>query len=186
MITPTCGYGHPRCPRPAGFQGLFRRIDVVKKNRRFEGVPLSQYLLQPYWHAIGWLSRDITVPMVRYRREYDDEPTQPQRHRGARPLPEATGNRRSHQRGEESRELGVLSNRRQAPRRHAAPPTPPSSRASHRPLSRGVPHCGARTTRPQASMASAQAISHPQWGTGRIASLGAGEKRCVRSGGMTA
>jgi hypothetical protein len=40
-----------------------------KKNRRFEGRALSQYLLQPYWHARGCLSGDITVCVVRYRRK---------------------------------------------------------------------------------------------------------------------
>ena len=41
-----------------------------KKNRRFEGVPLSQYLLQPYWPAMGWLPGDIKELVVRYRRKY--------------------------------------------------------------------------------------------------------------------
>ena len=43
----------------------------LKKNRRFEGAPLSRYRMQPYWHATGWLSGDIKVLVVRYRRKYD-------------------------------------------------------------------------------------------------------------------
>jgi putative transposase len=42
----------------------------LKKNRRFEGAPLAQYLQQPYWQATGWLSGDIKVLVVRYRRKY--------------------------------------------------------------------------------------------------------------------
>jgi hypothetical protein len=42
----------------------------LKKNRRFEGVPLSGYLWQPYWHATGRLSGELKVLVVRYRRKY--------------------------------------------------------------------------------------------------------------------
>jgi hypothetical protein len=42
----------------------------LKKNRRFEGRPLSRYLPQPYWQATGVLSGDIKVLVVRYRRKY--------------------------------------------------------------------------------------------------------------------
>jgi hypothetical protein len=39
------------------------------KNRRFEGEPLAHYLQQPSWQAMGWLSGDIQVLVVRYRRQ---------------------------------------------------------------------------------------------------------------------
>ena len=42
----------------------------LKQNRRFEGRPLVRYLQQPYWHAIGCLSGDLKVFVVRYRRKY--------------------------------------------------------------------------------------------------------------------
>jgi putative transposase len=42
----------------------------LKKNRRFEGMPLSRYLWQPYWHATGQLSGELKVLVVRYRRKY--------------------------------------------------------------------------------------------------------------------
>jgi putative transposase len=42
----------------------------LKKNRRFEGRALSQYLQQPYWQATGCVSGDIKVFVVRYRRKY--------------------------------------------------------------------------------------------------------------------
>jgi hypothetical protein len=42
----------------------------LKKNRRFERRPLLRYLHQPYWQAIGYLSGDIKVCVVRYRRKY--------------------------------------------------------------------------------------------------------------------
>jgi putative transposase len=42
----------------------------LKKNRRFEGRPLLRYLQQPYWQATGYLSGDIKVFVVRYRRKY--------------------------------------------------------------------------------------------------------------------
>ena len=42
----------------------------LKKNRRFEGRPLGRYLQQPYWQATGFLSGDIKVFVVRYRRKY--------------------------------------------------------------------------------------------------------------------
>src|SRR5215510_3991721 len=42
----------------------------LKKNRRFEGRPLVCYLQQPYWQATGYLSGDIKVFVVRYRRKY--------------------------------------------------------------------------------------------------------------------
>ena len=42
----------------------------LKKNRRFEGRPLVRYLQQPYWQATGYLSGDIKVFVVRYRRQY--------------------------------------------------------------------------------------------------------------------
>ena len=42
----------------------------LKKNRRFEGVPLARYLWQPYWHATGRLSGELKVLVVRYRRKY--------------------------------------------------------------------------------------------------------------------
>jgi hypothetical protein len=41
----------------------------LKKNRRFEGTPLSRYLWQPYWHATGQLSGELKVLVVRYRRK---------------------------------------------------------------------------------------------------------------------
>jgi putative transposase len=43
----------------------------LTKNRRFEGRPLVRYLQQPYWQATGFLSGDIKVFVVRYRRTYD-------------------------------------------------------------------------------------------------------------------
>jgi len=42
----------------------------LKKNRRFEGKPLALYLQQPYWQAVGYLSGEIKVLVVRYRRKY--------------------------------------------------------------------------------------------------------------------
>jgi putative transposase len=42
----------------------------LKKNRRFEGRPLVRYLQQPYWHAIGCVSGELKVFVVRYRRKY--------------------------------------------------------------------------------------------------------------------
>jgi hypothetical protein len=42
----------------------------LKKNRRFEGQPLCQYLPQPYWQATGALAGDMKVLVVRYRRKY--------------------------------------------------------------------------------------------------------------------
>jgi putative transposase len=42
----------------------------LKKNRRFEGRALAHYLHQPYWQATGWLSGDLKVLVVRYRRKY--------------------------------------------------------------------------------------------------------------------
>jgi hypothetical protein len=42
----------------------------LKKNRRFEGRPLVRYLQQPYWQATGYLSGEIKVLVVRYRRKY--------------------------------------------------------------------------------------------------------------------
>jgi putative transposase len=42
----------------------------LKKNRRFEGRPLVRYLQQPYWHAIGLVSGELKVFVVRYRRKY--------------------------------------------------------------------------------------------------------------------
>jgi hypothetical protein len=42
----------------------------LKKNRRFEGQPLSRYLQPPYWHATGSVSGDLKVLVVRYRRKY--------------------------------------------------------------------------------------------------------------------
>src|SRR5919201_1592297 len=42
----------------------------LKKNRRFEGVPLHKYLQQPYWQAPGALVGGIKVFVVRYRRKY--------------------------------------------------------------------------------------------------------------------
>jgi putative transposase len=42
----------------------------LKKNRRFEGRPLVRYLQQPYWQAMGLVSGDIKVFVVRYRRKY--------------------------------------------------------------------------------------------------------------------
>jgi putative transposase len=45
-------------------------ICQLKKNRRFEGHPLVRYRQQPYWHAIGLVSGDIKVFVVRYRRKY--------------------------------------------------------------------------------------------------------------------
>jgi putative transposase len=42
----------------------------LKKNRRFEGRPLVRYLQQPYWQATGFLSGDLKVFVVRYRRKY--------------------------------------------------------------------------------------------------------------------
>jgi len=42
----------------------------LKKHRRFEGRPLVRYLQQPYWQATGYVSGDIQVFVVRYRRKY--------------------------------------------------------------------------------------------------------------------
>ena len=42
----------------------------LKKHRRFEGRPLVRSLQQPYWHAIGCVSGDLKVFVVRYRRKY--------------------------------------------------------------------------------------------------------------------
>jgi hypothetical protein len=41
----------------------------LKKNRRFEGRPLVRYLPQPSWHAVGCLSGDLKVLVVRDRRQ---------------------------------------------------------------------------------------------------------------------
>jgi hypothetical protein len=43
----------------------------LKKNRRFEGKPLVQYLSQAYWQATGQLAGGLKVFVVRYRRKYD-------------------------------------------------------------------------------------------------------------------
>jgi hypothetical protein len=45
-------------------------ICQLKQNRRFEGRPLLRYLQQPYWQATGYVSGDIKVFVVRYRRTY--------------------------------------------------------------------------------------------------------------------
>jgi putative transposase len=45
-------------------------ICQLKKNRRFEGQPLVRYRQQPYWQATGYLSGDLKVFVVRYRRKY--------------------------------------------------------------------------------------------------------------------
>ena len=42
----------------------------LKKNRCFAGRPLVRYLQQPYWQATGYLSGDLKVFVVRYRRKY--------------------------------------------------------------------------------------------------------------------
>jgi Transposase DDE domain len=42
----------------------------LKKNRRFDGKPLHRYLPQPYWHAVGSLSGNMKVLVVKYRRKY--------------------------------------------------------------------------------------------------------------------
>jgi putative transposase len=42
----------------------------LKKNRRFEGLPLGKYLQQPYWQATGFLAGEMKVLVVRYRRKY--------------------------------------------------------------------------------------------------------------------
>jgi putative transposase len=42
----------------------------LKKNRGFEGVALHQYLHQPYWQAVGFLTGKIKVCVVKYRRKY--------------------------------------------------------------------------------------------------------------------
>ncbi|HEY7491310.1 MAG TPA: hypothetical protein VIH59_09415, partial [Candidatus Tectomicrobia bacterium] len=42
----------------------------LKKNRRCEGRPLVRYVQQPYWQATGYLSGDIKVFVLRYRRKY--------------------------------------------------------------------------------------------------------------------
>ena len=42
----------------------------LKKNRTFDGVALSAYRQQPYWHAVGELSGGLKVLVVRYRRKY--------------------------------------------------------------------------------------------------------------------
>jgi putative transposase len=41
----------------------------LKKNRRFEGQALARYRQQPYWHALGCVSGDLKVLVVRYRRK---------------------------------------------------------------------------------------------------------------------
>jgi hypothetical protein len=41
----------------------------LKKNRRFEGVPLYRYLQQLYWQATGALAGGVKVFVVRYRRK---------------------------------------------------------------------------------------------------------------------
>jgi hypothetical protein len=43
----------------------------LKKNRMFEGRPLKAYRRQPYWQAVGWLTGEIKVWVVRHRRQYD-------------------------------------------------------------------------------------------------------------------
>ena len=45
-------------------------ICQLKQNRRCEGRPLVRYLQQPYWQATGYVSGDIKVCVVRYRRKY--------------------------------------------------------------------------------------------------------------------
>ena len=42
----------------------------LKKNRRFDGKPLHRYLQQPYWQAVGFLTGDMKVLVVKYRRKY--------------------------------------------------------------------------------------------------------------------
>jgi energy-converting hydrogenase A subunit M len=42
----------------------------LKKHRRFAGQPFSRYLQQPYGHATGYVSGDLKVLVVRYRRKY--------------------------------------------------------------------------------------------------------------------
>jgi putative transposase len=42
----------------------------LKKNRTLDGVPLYAYRQHPYWHAVGSLSGDLKVLVVRHRRKY--------------------------------------------------------------------------------------------------------------------
>src|ERR671917_435718 len=42
----------------------------LKKNRGFEGVALHQYLHQPYWQAVGFLTGKIKGCVGKYRRKY--------------------------------------------------------------------------------------------------------------------
>jgi len=42
----------------------------LKKNRTFDGVALSAYRQQPYWHAVGELSGGLKVLVVKHRRKY--------------------------------------------------------------------------------------------------------------------
>ena len=42
----------------------------LKKNRTFDGVALSAYRQQPYWHAVGELSGRLKVLVVKHHRKY--------------------------------------------------------------------------------------------------------------------
>jgi Transposase DDE domain len=45
-------------------------MDLTSENICIEGRPLVRYLQQPYWQATGFLSGDLKVFVVRYRRKY--------------------------------------------------------------------------------------------------------------------
>jgi putative transposase len=57
LLKRLCGYG-------------WYCVCQLKKNRHFEGRHLVRYLHQPYWQATGYLSGNIKVFVVRYRRKY--------------------------------------------------------------------------------------------------------------------
>jgi putative transposase len=42
----------------------------LKKNRRFNGLPLRAYRRHPYWTEIGWLAGGLKVLVVRYGAKY--------------------------------------------------------------------------------------------------------------------
>jgi Transposase DDE domain len=154
----------------------------LKKNRRLEGIPLHLYLQQPYWQATGTLAGGMQVFVVRYRRQYYAT------NRLRLTAKEVRAHyRRRHEVEEVLRPLqkpaesGGLASRLQAPCSHHVTTAASCPRASHRAVSGGLPGGGARAPRSRSVVAQIQTASHPQRCTGRVTSIGAGEKGCVTS-----
>ena len=116
----------------------------LKKNRTLDGVALYAYHQHPYWHAVGVLSGGLKVLVVRHRRKYyvTNRLTLPAQG-GAYPVPETPGGGGSDPGPQEPAEPGGLSSRLQAARHRPGPAAAAGPRASHCPLSGGLPDCGA-------------------------------------------